>query len=144
MDINKSDYYNKKFIYFLQHPEKPNYYLIIQAVQSEFDDLYADFNRTGKYEDKPLNLLMPCNKVKLAEQIVVPDSSMFGLCYFITHEIPEISYEEDERYTYTEWGWYVISGKLDVSKWLQQYLQKQQEKKTIHSVKATPQQISLF
>lgn len=44
------------------HPEKHDHYLIIQTVQSEFEDLYADFNRTGKYEGKPLNVTMLITK----------------------------------------------------------------------------------
>ncbi len=133
-----------EFIYFLQHPEKQNHYLIIQTDALTFEDLYTDFNRTGKHKDKPLNVFMPYNKVKLAEQIAVPDRNLFGLCYFITHEVQEITYEEDERYTYGEWGWYIIDGSLDTSKWLQQYLLKQQEKNNSHSLKTIPQQISLF
>ncbi|MBV9961233.1 MAG: hypothetical protein JO072_03230 [Parafilimonas sp.] len=137
--------HSPEFIYFLQHPEKHDHYLIIQMAELAFEDLYTDFNRTGKHKDKPLNVFMPYNRVKLVEKISVPDRNLFGLSYFITHEIEQITYEKDERYEYGEWGWYIIKKNLDTSKWLQQYLTKQQEKKNNdHLLKTTPQQISLF
>lgn len=145
MDLSKHDYYHKEFIYFMVHPEKHDHYLIIQTVQSEFEDLYADFNRTGKYEGKPLNVTMPYNRVKLVEQITVPDRNLFGLCYFICNEVEEIKHEEDARHPYGEWGWYVVNGSLQTSKWLQDYLQKQEAKqrsKTSHMEQSA--QMKLF
>lgn len=144
MDLSRHDYYNKEFIYFLVHPEKHDHYLIIQTVQSEFNDLYEQFNRIGKYA--PGNpVTMPHNNVKLVEQIPVPDRNLFGLCYFICNEAEEIKYEEDVRYRYAEWGWYVVNSSLQTSKWLQDYLQKQQAKqKNKSSQPEQSKQISLF
>jgi hypothetical protein len=133
-----------EYIFFLQHPEKNNYYLIIQDAQCSFDDLYAQFNRTGDYAP-PNPATMPYNKVKLIERIPVPDRNLFGLCYFITHELEEITYEEDERYRYTEWGWYVVNGDLQINKWLKNYLQVQEAKlKNKPSQIPKSSQISLF
>ena len=108
--------YQHEYIFFLQHPEKKDHYLIIQRYESGMHDLLNQFNRSGKYENAPAT--MPHNKVILAERIPVPDRSLFGLYYFICNEVSELTYKEDERWPYAEWGWYIIKGALQTGKWL--------------------------
>ncbi len=119
--------HSPEYIFFLQHPEKHDHYLIIQNTEKSLDNLYAQFNRFGKYENGPVT--MPHNKVTVVEKIAVPDKSLFGLCYFICHELGEITYREDERWPYGEWGWYIIKEPLQTSKWLKQYIENQETKK---------------
>lgn len=136
--------HSPEYIFFLQHPEKHDHYLILQNTEKSFDNLYAQFNRFDKYENGPVT--MPHNKVTLIEKVAVPDKSLFGLCYFICHELEEITYKEDERWPYGEWGWYVVNGDLDNAKWLQQYIQSTKAKKALMKTepKMETQQISLF
>ena len=134
-----------EYIFFLQHPEKTNHYLIIQDAQYVFDDLYAQFNRTGIYT--PGNpVTMPHNKVKFIEKITVPDKNLFGLLYFICHESGDMIYKEDDRIPYGDWGWFIINGDLQINKWLKDYSQqkelKKQQAKT--SQKTETIQTSLF
>ena len=145
MDLeNSKDYYEKEYIYFLQHPEKKDHYLVIQTSQCRMDDWYAQFHRTGKYENRP-HAIMPHNRVNLVEKIVVPDANLFGLCYFICHETGDAQYEEDERYPYAEMGWYIIIGSLPTSEWLKNYISQQEEKKKQQvSLQTENAQITLF
>ncbi|MGI8951139.1 MAG: hypothetical protein ACR2FN_06100 [Chitinophagaceae bacterium] len=125
------DYYKNtcEYIFFLQHPEKKDFYLIIQKGEITMQDFLDQFNRSGSYENGLATL--PHNKVQLVEKIAVPDKSLFGLCYFICHELEEITYKEDERWPYGDWGWYIIKEPLQTAKWLQQYIEKNEAKKIL-------------
>lgn len=131
-----------EYIFFLQHPEQYDHYLIVQDTQVGFNDLYAQFRRTGKYENKPA--IMPYNNVTLTEKIPVPDKSLFGLSYFICNESGDVSYEEDSRWPYAEMGWYVIKGQLQTSKWLNDYLKTIEEKNKLQVTSTENTQMTLF
>lgn len=134
-----------EFIFFLQHSEKQDHYLIIQDTQTGFDDLYAQFNRSGKYQ--PGNpVTMPHNNVKLIDKIPAPDRQLFGLLYYICNETGDMIYKEDERWPYAEWGWYILNENLQVNKWLKDYSDKQEAKKKHQKLIQKPEtiQTSLF